>query len=94
MDIIKTVSFIKDCISSCISMDPDAFDGFVKGRPELTDSGFKIYSSKDPECFLEMYESHHTIFISTNGFGTMAQDQKKARAIYDEAVLFLLELTA
>jgi len=61
---------------------------------QLTSDGFQIVAPTYPEYRVGMKEFEGTIFVSVHNpginYSSMADDQKEARAIYDEMVDALL----
>lgn len=56
--------------------------------PELTSDGFRIVATSAPRYWVGMKEFKHTIFVIVHepysNFASMAMDQDKARAIYNQ----------
>ncbi|TSC89544.1 MAG: hypothetical protein G01um10143_34 [Parcubacteria group bacterium Gr01-1014_3] len=93
MDLSKVVDFI---YWHALSMIEPWDDAVLKAMtvPELTEKGFQVSSSLDPECRVGMIESRGMIFVAVSGpmcgYSSMAIDQKKAKAFYEEVVDALL----
>lgn len=63
-------------------------------KKELTNDGFRIVSTTRPDIWVGMKEYKGTIFVQVSSFdghyGSMARNQEKARAIYNQMVDALL----
>jgi hypothetical protein len=87
------VRFIYRHALSMIEPWNDTFLGALT-EPRLTDDGFEIVAPSDSKYCVGMKDFMGTIFVSVRGpmghYTSMAHDQKRARALYDETVNALL----
>lgn len=93
MNLIKIVRFIYEHALGMIDPWDNAILEMVT-KTELTNDGFRIVAPDAPEFWVGMKEFRGTIFVQVHNpmsnYGSMARDQKRAWAIYNQMVDALL----